>query len=168
MQQRRRSKRSLGVWLCLHGYMQCASIHRCADSSFDSLLTTCAATHPAPALPRTQEKMRANEAQVAELTRRLNEVELDRSRLASRARLLEQVWPPGVCTRACGPCSAHGPCLLSPCCQVTALNPPWPGHTSCLAPAPASCCSQPCCCCCCCCRILRLLHPSAAGCWCRL
>lgn len=38
--------------------------------------------------------MRANEAQVAELTRRLNEVELDRSRLASRARLLEQVRRP--------------------------------------------------------------------------
>lgn len=88
------------MWLCLHGCVQRASIHHCAASSFIRLLTICAAT--LLLLCPAQEKMRANEAQVAELTRRLNEVELDRSRLASRARLLEQVRPPGVCTRACG------------------------------------------------------------------
>lgn len=35
--------------------------------------------------------MRASEAQVAELTRRLGQVEMEKARLASRARLLEQV-----------------------------------------------------------------------------
>lgn len=35
--------------------------------------------------------MRANEAQVADLTSRLHQLQLDKERLESRARLLEQV-----------------------------------------------------------------------------
>jgi hypothetical protein len=35
--------------------------------------------------------MRANEVQVAELTRKLSQLEMEKARLASRARLLEQV-----------------------------------------------------------------------------
>lgn len=80
----------------------CQQLHRPAHHS---------CRHPAPALPCTQEKMRANEAQVAELTRRLNEVELDRSRLASRARLLEQVRRP------------HGVCLWGLLCSGSLLSP---------------------------------------------
>lgn len=53
------------------------------------LLTHCKAVvfHQIP----LQEKMRANEAQVADLTARLEALELEKCRLESRARLLEQV-----------------------------------------------------------------------------
>lgn len=39
--------------------------------------------------------MRASEAQVAELTRRLGKLEMEKARLESRARLLEQVEEEG-------------------------------------------------------------------------
>lgn len=48
--------------------------------------------------------MRANEAQVAELSRKLSQLEMEKARLASRARLLEQVGIEclqGLCTLRC-------------------------------------------------------------------
>jgi len=45
--------------------------------------------------------MRANEAQVAELTRKLGQLEMEKARLQSRTRLLEQVGEGVLDTKLC-------------------------------------------------------------------
>jgi hypothetical protein len=65
--------------------------------------------------------MRANEVQVAELTRKLGQLEVEKARLASRARLLEQVRVPERTGSICGsPVDWHTECVSR--LQVTAPN----------------------------------------------